>query len=59
MDCNLQLLPLKPEVVSPRDQDGGADAGGSNSNMSTGSDYSPAPAVLAGDCGDKKGKAKV
>ncbi|XP_070190679.1 SAM and SH3 domain-containing protein 1-like isoform X2 [Littorina saxatilis] len=40
MDCNLQLLPIKSDVVSTRNQDGGGDGGGSNSNMSTGSaDY--------------------
>ncbi|XP_076445832.1 uncharacterized protein LOC143283477 [Babylonia areolata] len=59
MDCNLQLLPLKPEVVGGREQEGGGDGGGSNSNMSTGSDYSPAPAAIASDSTDKVAKAKT
>ena len=59
MDCNLHLLPLKSDVMTSRNQDGGGDAEGSNSNMSTGSDYSPAPTVLANDSNDKIGKIKV
>ena len=59
MDCNLHLLPIKSDVVTTRNQDGGGDAEGSNSNMSTGSDYSPAPTVLASDNNDKMGKIKV
>ena len=59
MDCNLHLLPIKSDVATTRNQDGGGDGEGSNSNMSTGSDYSPAPTVLANDSNDKLGKIKV
>ena len=61
MDCNLHLVPIKPDVLATRNQDGGTDGGGSNSNMSTGSDYcpAPAPAALASESGDKIGKIKV
>ena len=52
----MHLLGLKPDTSNPRVNDVAGEQGGSNSNMSTGSDYSPA---VGGDSADKIGRIKV
>jgi hypothetical protein len=55
MDCNLHLMSAKSELSAARNQDGAENGAGSNSNMSTGSDYSGG----ANGADDKLGKIKV
>lgn len=58
MDCNLLIMPLKSDIVATRSQDDGGDGGGSNSNMSVGSDTTPA-LVTTEEKPNKSVKAKV
>ncbi|XP_025097090.1 SAM and SH3 domain-containing protein 3-like [Pomacea canaliculata] len=58
MDCNLQLLPIKSDVLTTINQDGSGDGAGSSSNMSLGSDYSATPGSKTEEKPGKTGKSE-
>lgn len=59
MDCNLQLLPMKSDVLTTINQDGSGDGAGSSSNMSLGSDYSATPGSKTEEKPGKTGKVNI